>query len=810
MSSTINIYESDAQDFDCEGLGTLCPLDWEYTNKGAGGAVLTMTHPYDGDGRWRLLQAGRIIRADVPVRTVPEIEGGAMIATAERWTVARTATAEQRRMYTRAVDGRALKVLPKNTRVTVVRKGAERYKIKASRYGTGWIDPEGLDVKIVDVPYGTVADVEAETPSVQVRAQLFRLQQPRAGEARIEVDAMPVAYDAAGVLTDPYAVGVKTGQQVLDLIATKSYAAHDVELYTDIGDRRTGFDKRNVGVFDALLNGEDSFVGRFGGEVLLDNWSVTILRQAGVDRGFYATYGRNLTGVDSCEVDDDVVTALLPVGENANGTPLYLSGEKIMRAENYDQFPVPKMAELKVSEAKVSEKEGVSVALARARMREAVQAEWARGAHIPAITLRITFALLGDSEEYKAFKDIDQCHIYDIVHVWHPTVCGYVDLAVCECTWNGAKGRYTSMTLGAPGGALSTARISAGAISGSITGRQIAWNTVGAGQLANDCIDVRHVQAGVVTAEKLAAGAVDAQSIAAVTAAINAITAQDIATGTLSAAFAHLFQVVADNIDAGSVTTGALDAVMAGIVALTAKVGDFDLATVTNLVASALTLKSGLAGSMMIANLAVTSANLLNATISKLVLLGEDGKYYEVGVGGDGIVHAAEYAPTQAEIDAGQTADGRQIVAQQTIVAEEINGAAVRAVSGVFDDILTAALTAGQITAQDALLASATIPALYTTSINAIGSTMDISANETILLKTGDDTRGLRRILRLDSDGVHVGDSATANELLLDSQSVNVRMGGQTFSKFAGNYVQFGDYQLRRTTDGGLVFKRRG
>ena len=39
------------------------------------------------------------------------------------------------------------------------------------------------------------------------------------------------------------------------------------------------------------------------------------------------------------------------------------------------------------------------------------------------------------------------------------------------------------------------------------------------------------------------------------------------------------------------------------------------------------------------------------------------------------------------------------------------------------------------------------------------------------------------------------------------SESVNVVMNGSKYSRFAGNYVQFGNYQLRRTTDGGLAFK---
>ena len=64
-----------------------------------------------------------------------------------------------------------------------------------------------------------------------------------------------------------------------------------------------------------------------------------------------------------------------------------------------------------------------------------------------------------------------------------------------------------------------------------------------------------------------------------------------------------------------------------------------------------------------------------------------------------------------------------------------------------------------------------------------------------------------RRVVRIEEDGLHVGDNQSAGEVLIDSESVNIVMNGSKYSRFAGNYVQFGNYQLRRTSDGGLAFK---
>ncbi|MBO5941144.1 MAG: hypothetical protein J6R18_08125, partial [Kiritimatiellae bacterium] len=61
----------------------------------------------------------------------------------------------------------------------------------------------------------------------------------------------------------------------------------------------------------------------------------------------------------------------------------------------------------------------------------------------------------------------------------------------------------------------------------------------------------------------------------------------------------------------------------------------------------------------------------------------------------------------------------------------------LQASNAIINEILTTALTAGKITAAEALIASATIPALYTTTIKALGNSLDLSANESINLMVG-------------------------------------------------------------------------
>ena len=123
------------------------------------------------------------------------------------------------------------------------------------------------------------------------------------------------------------------------------------------------------------------------------------------------------------------------------------------------------------------------------------------------------------------------------------------------------------------------------------------------------------------------------------------------------------------------------------------RLAKFSYAEIKNLLANALILEQGSAGSMTITNLIVTQANMLGAVIKKLVIPGEDGKYYEIVVGTDGKLTTNEVTVSEAEIAAGELEDGRQIVAT-TINAESINGTNITAQQAILNTVLTQALTA--------------------------------------------------------------------------------------------------------------------
>lgn len=222
---------------------------------------------------------------------------------------------------------------------------------------------------------------------------------------------------------------------------------------------------------------------------------------------------------------------------------------------------------------------------------------------------------------------------------------------------------------------------------------------------------------------------IDWATITTLTAELAKITKAEIATAVIKAA------QIED-----------LQATVADIIHLEAATGKFDLAEVKNLLADALVLESGTAGSMYITNLSVTSANLLSAMLGKLVLKGTDGKYYQIMVGADGKIHTQPVDVTPEEEQAGQTTGGQGIVDTGENVGS-LSGQTVHAQEAVLGRITAKALAVGKLTAGEAMIASATIPTLYASSISAIGNSLDLSANTSITTIVGGSAQALEGMI---------------------------------------------------------------
>lgn len=803
--SEIYVYDSRCEDFANFGLvGALTPSSCIFEEAANGMSEITLVHPVDALGRYTALKRHNMLMVEVPVRTTPEIEDGAIVTSVERWKVRpqSTITKAQRTLYKKQTGSSKIKVLSGGTAVTVTKKAEGRYKVK-TRYGTGWMDPDGIEYVIAQTIADNSQSIESVQPAWTVKPQLFRIYNVEKGINTVTVSARHISYDLLVNITSYSVSGAVTCKNALAGIMNGCVSAHDFEAYTNLADARTGIGWKYVNPISALLDPETGLTTLYGAALVRNNWELYILKDPGLNRGVTVEYGKNMTGISYSEDNDSIVTRIIPMGETKDGNPLMLAGSAPwVDSPRVNDYPIIYTQTLQCTDCKVGS-DGVTTAIARARMKEQAQAVFDAGGDLPGVELAVDFVSLGDTAEYPQYKDLERCFLWDYVIVRHKQQGIDVTARIVSIRWDCLTERMDGMEIGQVGKTLANTGITTWQIPTGFSGSKIAASTIGNAALQPDIISTRHMQAdsinaeamqaNAVTAVKIAAGAVETDKLAAnaVTAekiAAGAVTAEKIAAGAITADkidteileaevvdavngvfdnvtidselyanFARIIELAADSITAGNIEADRLAAALAEVITLHAGTGDFDLATIKNLLAEALILQQGQAGSMMITNLAVTSANLLNATIGELVLKGDDGLYYRVYIGADGIIHTEEATLSDDEIAAGETTSGKQIV-ETTANIRDLNAQNITGESAVIDTIVTTALTAGKITASEALIASATIPTLYTTAIAAIGDSLDLSAVESIKLMVARKSATYYSEAEPDAENVEPGD----------------------------------------------------
>ena len=91
---------------------------------------------------------------------------------------------------------------------------------------------------------------------------------------------------------------------------------------------------------------------------------------------------------------------------------------------------------------------------------------------------------------------------------------------------------------------------------------------------------------------------------------------------------------------------------------------------------------------------------------------------------------------------------------------------------------------------------------MLTGSITIFDRTQNVEEREAIAEQ--------QRIVYIDRDGLHVRRSDAQSEVLIDQDSVDVRVNDSTFSSFGVDNLTLGDYRIRQSADGGLSFDFMG
>ncbi len=286
--------------------------------------------------------------------------------------------------------------------------------------------------------------------------QLFRITHKEKSDSGISADLQPIFMDAAD---DCFLLDVrptdKTGQQALDIM-TAPNKKYTVE--TDITSTGTAY-YQNKNLIEAI-NGDDenSFVKRWGGEIVYDNYKAIINRHAGSDRGVEILYGKNIAENGMKEEVDlrNVVTRIIPQAYNGyqiDGDAPWVDSPLI------DKYPTVKYSTMKFEDVKMradaqedDESKGMIIcdtpAQLEAALRKRCQEQWEAGADKPQVTISVDMVMIEDTELYADVKGLVEVSLGDTVHCRNNNLDIVTDARVTELEWDCVNDRILSVSLG--------------------------------------------------------------------------------------------------------------------------------------------------------------------------------------------------------------------------------------------------------------------------------------------------------------------------------------------------------------------------
>lgn len=286
--------------------------------------------------------------------------------------------------------------------------------------------------------------------------QLFRIQNKEKGDSGVSAELTPIFLDAK---EDCFLVDVrpteKNGQQALDIMTApnKMYTAK-----SDITKISTAY-YQTKNLIEAINgNDENSFVKRWGGEIVYNNYEVIIDKRVGSDKGVRVAYGKNIVKDGFSETIDmtDVVTRIVPKAYNG----YMIEGEAPwVDSPIIDKYPTVHYGVITFDDVKMradasedDEANGVIVCDTQEQLEKALTdkciEQFDAGVDKPSITIEVNMELLQNTELYDDVKELETVSLGDTAHCSHSKLEIVTDARAIELTWDAVRNKVTSVKLG--------------------------------------------------------------------------------------------------------------------------------------------------------------------------------------------------------------------------------------------------------------------------------------------------------------------------------------------------------------------------
>lgn len=154
-------------------------------------------------------------------------------------------------------------------------------------------------------------DMLIKAPTPVLGAQLFRIKKPVENNDHLEITAYHISDDVMQRSITPMSVTSQScGMALSRMVQNTKTALGDFSFNSDIQDRRTFNTTETETLYSVLLDGKHSIVGTWEGELVRDNFALTVKKSRGENRGVVITTHKNLKDYQRTRNSQNVVTRI--------------------------------------------------------------------------------------------------------------------------------------------------------------------------------------------------------------------------------------------------------------------------------------------------------------------------------------------------------------------------------------------------------------------------------------------------------------------------------------------------------------------
>lgn len=284
--------------------------------------------------------------------------------------------------------------------------------------------------------------------------QLFRIKNKTKSDSGVSAEADPIFLDA---IDDCFIIDKRptnaSGQKALDeIIVNKKYSGE-----SNITKTSTAY-YHYKNLMEAI-NGDDdnSFLKRWGGEVLYDNFKIIINNKIGEDNGVEVRYGKNTVknGLRESVDTTGVFTRIYPKAYNGRT----MSGNGYLDSPLIGYYPTVKITTIEFSDIKMAEdaqagdeEKGIIICETQSQLDEALrrkcEEQFELGLDKPKVTIEAEMVLLENTSEYKDYKVLEKVRLGDTVNCNNTKLGISTKARIIKLTYDSIKRAVTSVTIG--------------------------------------------------------------------------------------------------------------------------------------------------------------------------------------------------------------------------------------------------------------------------------------------------------------------------------------------------------------------------